>query len=75
MALIDEAMAEAERDIAERKELLAETETETEDTWDENVIHPYLQVPTEEHTYNLRQRGNRQLDYTHRFGFQAKTIH
>ena len=75
MALIEEAILESERDITEGTELLEGTEVETEDTRDKNVIHPYLQVPTEEHTYNLRQRGNRQLDYTHRFGFQAKTIH
>ena len=52
MAIIEEAIAESERDIAEGTELLAGTETETEDTWDENVIHPDFQVPTVEHTYN-----------------------
>ena len=58
MALIEKAIAEAERDITEGTELLARTETKTEDTWDENVIHPYFQVPTEEHTYNLQRRVN-----------------
>ena len=53
IALIEEAIAEAERDIVEGTELLAMTEAETEDTRGENVIHPDLQVPTEEHTYNL----------------------
>ena len=58
MALIEEAIAEEDRDITERTALLAGTEVETEDTWDKSVIHLDLQVPTEEHTYNLRQRGN-----------------
>ena len=40
MALIEEAIAEAERDITEGKELLSVTETENIDTRDENVIHP-----------------------------------
>ena len=53
MVLIEEAVAEAERDIAEGTELLAGTETKTEDIRNENMIHPYLQVPTEEHNYNL----------------------
>ena len=42
MVLIEEAIAEAEWDIAERTELQAGTETKTEDTWYKNVIHPYL---------------------------------
>ena len=50
MVLIEEAISEAEQDIAEGTELIAGTETETEDTRDENVIHPDLQVPTVEHT-------------------------
>ena len=50
MDLIEEAIAEADRDIAEGTELLAGAETETEDTQDQNVIHPDLQLPTEEHT-------------------------
>ena len=72
IALIEEAISEAERDIAEGTELLAGTESETEDTRDRNVIHPYLQVPTEEHTYNLRRR---RPDYINRYGFQATIIH
>ena len=39
MALIEEDIEEAERDIAEGTDLLSRTETETEDTHDENVIH------------------------------------
>ena len=58
MALIEEAKAEAERDIAEGTELISGTETKTEDTRDKNMIHPDLQVPTVEHTYNLRQIRN-----------------
>ena len=50
MSLIEEATAEAERDIAKGTDLLAGTETETEDAWNKNVIHPYLQVPTVKHT-------------------------
>ena len=75
MALIEEAITEAERDIAEGTDLLAGTETGTEDTRKENVIHPYLQVPTVEHTYNLRQRRNPRPGYTIRYGFQATIIH
>ena len=33
MALIEEAIAESERDITEGTDLLAETETETEEAW------------------------------------------
>ena len=75
MARIEEAIAEAERDIAEGTELLAGTETETEDTWYENVMHPDLQVPTVEHTYNFRRISNPRPDYTNRYGFQATIIH
>ena len=50
LALIEEAIAEAERDIAEATDLLAGTETENEEARNENVIHPDLQVPTVEHT-------------------------
>ena len=75
MALIEEAIAEAERYIVEGTELLAGTETKTEDTRDENVIHPDLQVPTVEHTYNLRRRSNPQPEYTNRYIFQATIIH
>ena len=46
MEIIEEAIAKAEQDIAEGTDLLAGTETETEDTRNENVIHPYFQVPT-----------------------------
>ena len=56
MALIEEAISEAERDIAEGTDLLAGTETETEEARNENVIHPDLQVPTVEHTYKLRRK-------------------
>ena len=69
MEIIEEAIAEAEQDIAEGPELLAGTETETEDTRDKKVIHPYLQVPAVEHTYNLRRRSNPRPDYTNRYGF------
>ena len=54
MVLIEEAIAEADQDIAEGKDLLSGTEAETEDTRDKNVIHPYLQVPTVDYTYNLQ---------------------
>ena len=50
MAIIEEAVVEADRNITEGTELLAGTETKTEDTRDKNVVHPYLQVPTVEHT-------------------------
>ena len=53
MALIEETIAEAE---------LEETETETENAWNENVIHPDLQVPTVEHTYNFQRRRNPRPD-------------
>ena len=42
MSLIEEAIVEAERDIAEGTDILVGTETETEYTRDENVIHPDL---------------------------------
>ena len=38
------------------------------------MIHPDLQVPTVEHTYNFRQRKNPRPDYTNRYGFQATII-
>ena len=75
MALIEEAISKTEQDIAEGTDLIAVTETETEDALNENVMHPYLQVPTVGHTYNLRQRINTWLDYTKRYGFQAAIIH
>ena len=40
-----------------------------------NLINPYLQVPTVEHTYSLRQGRNSRPDYTNRYGFQAKIIY
>ena len=53
MEIIQEGIAETEQDTAEGAELLAGTETETENTWDKNVMHPYLQVPALTQTYNL----------------------
>ena len=64
LALIEEAIAEAERDIAEATDILAGTATENGETGKENVIHPALQVPTVEHTYNLRRRKHPRPDYT-----------
>ena len=54
LALIQEAITESEQDITEGTDILAGTETETEEAQNENVIHLTLQVPTVEHTYNLR---------------------
>ena len=64
MALIEEAISGVERDIVEGTDILAGTKTETEDTRNENVIHPDLQVPTVEQTYNLRRRRNPRTEYT-----------
>ena len=50
LALIEDAIVETERDIVEGTDILALTETETEEARNENVIHPDLQVPTVEHT-------------------------
>ena len=69
MALIEEAISEAEQDITEETDLLAGTETETEDTRNKNVIHPDLQVPT------VQKRRNLQPEYTNRYGFQATIIY
>ena len=69
LELIEEAIAESEQDIAEGTNLLSGTETETEETRNKNVIHLDLQVPTVEHTYNLRRRRNPQPDYTNRYVF------
>ena len=69
MALIEEAISEAEQDIAEWTDLIAGNKIETEDTRNENVIHPDLQVPTVEYTYNLRQRKYPRPEYTNRYGF------
>ena len=74
LALIEEAIAEAEQYTAEASDLLAGTETENEEARNENVIHPDLQVPTVEHTYNFRQRKNPRPDYINRYGFQATII-
>ena len=62
LALIEKAIAEAERDIAEATDLLAGTETKNEEARNENVIHPDLQVPTVEHTYNLRRIKHPRMD-------------
>ena len=75
MAIIEEVIAEAERDIAERTGILAGTETETEDAQNENLIHLDFQVPTVERRYNLQQRINPRPDYTNRYGFKATIIH
>ena len=75
MVLIEEDIAEAERDIAEGNDLLAGTETETEDIRNKNVIHPDLQVMTVEQNYNLRRRRNPRSEYTNRYDFQATIIH
>ena len=69
MTLIEEATADADRDIAEGNDLLVGTKTETEEARNENVIHPYSKVPKVEHTYNLRQRKNPRREYTNRYGF------
>ena len=75
LELIEEAIAEVERDIAEATDLLAGTETKNEEARNENVIHPALQVPTVEHTYNLRRRTHPRPYYTNRYEFQATIIH
>ena len=75
LELIEDSIAETERDIAEATDLITGTETETEEARNENVIYPALQVPTVKHTYNLRQRKHPRTDYTNRYGFQAKIIH
>ena len=75
LAIIEEAIAEEERDIVEATNLLAGTETETEEAQNENVIHSALQVPTVEHTYNLWRRKHPRPEYTNRYGFQATIIH
>ena len=75
MALVEEAIAKAERDLAEGTALLSGTETKTEDTPDKNVIHPYFQVPTVEHTYNLRQKKNLRTECTNIYRLYATIIH
>ena len=62
LVLIEDTITEAERDIAEATDVLAGTETENEETRNKNVIHPDLQVPTVEHTYNLRRRKHPRMD-------------
>ena len=74
LALIEEAIGEAERDIAEATDLLAGTETKNEEARNENVIHSALQVPTVEHTYNLQQITHPRPDYTNRYGLQATSL-
>ena len=59
----------------EGTDILAGTETETKDAQNKNVINPDLQVPTVEHTYNLRIRRNPSPDYTNKYRFQATIIH
>ena len=39
------------------------------------MIHLDSQLPTVEHTYNLRRRRNPRPDYTDRYLFQSKIIH
>ena len=68
-------MAESEQDIVEGTALTEGTEIKTEYILDENVIHPDLQVPTVEHTYNLWQRRNPHMDYTNRYEFKSTIIH
>ena len=75
IALIKEAIAEAEWDITEGTDLIARTETETEDTSNENVIHPYLQVPTVEHTCKFPRGRNPRPNYANRYIFQATIIY
>ena len=75
LAPIEEAIAEAEQDLEEGTDLLVGTETKTEEARNENVIHPALQVPTVEHTYNLRQRKHLCPECTNRYIFQATIIH
>ena len=75
LALIEEATAEAERDIAEATDQLAGTETEQEEARNDNVIHPALQVPTVEHIYNLRRKKHQRPDFTNIYGFQDIIIH
>ena len=75
ISLIEEDISEADQDIAEGTELIAGTETKTEETRGENVMHPDLKVPAVEHTYNLRRRRNLRPDYTNIHGLQATTIY
>ena len=72
---IEESIAEAEKYIAEGTDIVAGTETETEEARNKNVIYPDLQVSTVEHTYNLRRIINPWPYYTNRLGFLATIIH
>ena len=56
-------------------DLIAGTETETEEARNKNMIHLALQVPTLEHTYNLRRRKHPLPDCTNIYVFQAIIIH
>ena len=68
MALIEETIAEAEREIAEGTELFARNADkgtpeeangyDREDTWDKRVIRPDTQLPMTENVYNLIRHGN-----------------
>ena len=75
ISLIEEDISEADQDTAEGTELIAGTETKTEETRGENVMHPDLKVPAVEHTYNLRRRRNLRPEYTNIHGLQATTIY
>ena len=75
LALVEEAIAEAEIDIAEATDLLAGTETENEEARNKIMIYPDLQVPTVEHTYYLRQRKHPRPEYTNRYVFHTTIIH
>ena len=59
----------------EGTDLLAGTETENEEARNKNLIHQDLQVPTVEHTYNLRRRRNPRPYYTKIYRFQGTRIH
>ena len=58
MALIEEDIAEAERDIVEGTELLSGENIKTDDKQDKHMMHPEDQLLTVENVYNLQQRGN-----------------
>ena len=58
MTLIEEDIAEAERDIVEGTELLSGENIKTDDKQDKHMMHPEDQLLTVENVYNLQQRGN-----------------
>ena len=72
MALIEETIAQVEREITEGTELLSRNadkgtpeeanEYDREDTWDKRVIRPDTQLPMTENVYNLIRQGNRRPD-------------